>query len=118
MRGQLLILTACLLALPALADDTPPPPGDAPPPPKLEPVPEIPPPPGVNDAELEPQVTIRHRGQDKIEEYRIHGRLYMIKVTPRVGKPYYLVPGPNGQFGRYNNLTPNLVVPMWMIKEF
>lgn len=112
MRASLLmLLTALPLATPALAEDVPPPP-------KLEPVPEIAPPPGVSDAEMEPQVTIKHQGENKIEEYRIHGRLYMIKVTPRYGKPYYLVPGQNGQFVRHNDLSPNFVVPMWMIKEF
>jgi len=111
MRTTLLILAALSLSCPALADD-------APPPPKLEPAPEIPAPPGVNDSNIEPQVTITHRGQDKIEEYRIQGRLYMVKVTPRYGKPYYLVPGQNGQMIRHDDLSPNFVVPMWMIKEF
>jgi len=110
MRQPLLLLSTILLAMPAFADTAPPS--------KLEPLPEIAPPPGVHDADMEPQVTIIHRGENKIEEYRIQGRLYMIKVTPRVGKPYYLVPRPNGQFIRQNDLTPNLVVPMWMIKEF
>jgi hypothetical protein len=111
MRRSLSILTFLMLAVPAFA-------ADAPPPPKLEPVPDIPPPPGVSDVEMEPQVTITHRGTDKIEEYRIKGRLTMIKVTPRIGKPYYLVPRPDGQFMRRNDLSPNFVVPMWMIKEF
>jgi hypothetical protein len=111
MRAPLLTLTAFLLAIPALADD-------APPPPKLEPAPEIAPPPGVSDAEMEPEVTITHRGQEKIEEYRIKGRLYMVKVTPRYGKPYYLVPRADGQLVRHDDLSPNFVVPMWMIKRF
>jgi hypothetical protein len=111
MRAKLLMLTALLLAMPAVADQTPPPP-------KAAPVPEIAPPPGVSDAEMEPQVTISHRGQEKIEEYRVKGKVYMVKVTPRYGKPYYLVPSPNGQMVRHNDLSPNFVVPMWMIKEF
>ena len=87
-------------------------------PPKLEPVPVIAPPPGRGD-DLEPQVTITRRGSDKAEEYRIKGRLYMIKITPRHGKPYYLVdPRGDGQLRRYDDLSPNFVVPMWMIKEF
>lgn len=87
-------------------------------PPKLEPVPEIPPPPGVVD-DLEPQVTITRKGTDKVEEFRVRGRLYMIKVTPRRGKPYYLVDSRgDGQMRRHDDLSPNFVVPMWMIKEF
>jgi len=111
MRTRFLILTALLLAMPAIAEQTPAPP-------KTEPAPEIAPPPGVAEADMEPQITISHRGRDKIEEYRVRGRLYMVKVTPRIGKPYYLVPSPNGQMARHNDLSPNFVVPMWMIKEF
>jgi hypothetical protein len=111
MRAQLLLLIALALAIPALADEIPPPP-------KMEPAPEIAPPPGVSDADMEPQVTISHRGQDKIEEYRVRGQVYMVKVTPRYGKPYYLVPRKDGQMVRHNDLSPNFVVPMWMIKEF
>lgn len=111
MRALFPILTALSLAMPAMAEQTPPPP-------KMAPVPEIAPPPGIADADMEPQVTISHRGRDKIEEYRVRGRLYMVKVTPRIGKPYYLVPSPNGQMARHNDLSPNFVVPMWMIKEF
>ena len=66
----------------------------------LRPLPDVPEPPEVplpsggadeEDESLEPQVTIIRRGEDKIEEYRINGRLYMIKVTPRIGLPYYLI---------------------------
>lgn len=113
MRKALFLSTALLALLPAAGhavDETPP---------KLEPVPEIAPPPGVTDAELEPQITITRKDGNKIEEYRLRGQLYMIKVTPRRGKPYYLVdPRGDGQMRRYDDLAPNLVVPMWMIKEF
>ena len=88
-------------------------------PPKLEPVPDIPPPPGMVEPSEEPQITIIQRGQDKVEEYRIKGRLYMIKVTPPHGRPYYLVdPKGNGQMVRYDDLSPNLLVPLWVIFEF
>src|SRR5690242_833564 len=55
----------------------------------LQPLPEPPPPPpGLElDATLEPQVTIQRRGTETIEEYRIQGRLYMVKVTPAHGVP-------------------------------
>ncbi|TCJ16310.1 DUF2782 domain-containing protein [Parasulfuritortus cantonensis] len=113
MRTTLLVLTAGLAVFPLAAgavDDKPP---------QLQPVPEIAPPPGVQDPDLEPKVTISRRGDDKVEEYRLHGRLYMIKVTPRHGKPYYLVDQRgDGLMRRYDDLSPNLVVPMWMIKEF
>ena len=61
---------------------------------KLVPLPDIaPPPPDMAplDAALAPQVTIVQRGNDTVEEFRLQGRLYMIKVTPPHGVPYYLI---------------------------
>ncbi len=87
---------------------------------QLEPVPVIPPPPGmVQDPSLEPQVTILQRGHDRVEEFRVRGKLYMVKVTPPHGTPYYLLdPTGNGQFQRMNEITPNLLVPLWVLFSF
>ena len=93
----------------------------APPPPKLEPVPEPPPPlpQAAADPELQPQVTTVERENEKIEEYRVKGRLTMVKVTPRHGRPYYLVPeGPDGSFVRHDSLDTGLKVPMWLLYSF
>ena len=78
MRKSAFLLSALLLVTPALAADKVPP---------LQPLPDIPPPPGMVDPDLEPQITIKQRGDDRIEEFRVKGRLYMIKVTPPHGKP-------------------------------
>jgi len=86
-------------------------------PPKLEPLPE--PPPLPAEGALEPQVTITQRGADNVEEYRIKGRLYMIKVTPPHGKPYYLIDNRgDGHFAREEPLDSGLRVPTWVVKEF
>jgi hypothetical protein len=93
----------------------------APPPPKLEPLPEPPPPPPqvAADPDLEPQVTIVQRENETIEEFRVKGRLTMLKVTPRHGRPYYLVPeGPDGSFVRHDSLDTGLRVPMWLLYSF
>jgi hypothetical protein len=93
----------------------------APPPPKLEPLPEPPPPPPevAADPELEPQVTIIERENETIEEFRVNGRLTMIKVTPRHGRPYFLVAeGVNGTFVRRDSLDSGLRVPLWLLYEF
>jgi hypothetical protein len=90
-------------------------------PPELQPLPEPPPPPpGYElDPALEPQVTILKRGTDTVEEYRIGGKLYMIKVTPTTGIPYYLVDNRgDGNFVRYDNFDPGLRPPMWVIFTF
>ena len=109
MRFAPVFLLACLAAAPAFAADAP----------QLQPLPEIPPPPGMVDPELEPQITITQKGEDKVEEYRIRGRLYMMKVTPPHGKPYYLVDQRgDGLMRRYDDLSPNFMVPMWLIHQF
>ncbi len=94
---------------------------DAPPPPNLEPVPEAPPPPPeiANDPDLQPQVTIQRRENETIEEYRVNGRLTMVKVTPRHGRPYYLVAnGTDGTFIRRDSLDTGLRVPLWVLFSF
>lgn len=89
-------------------------------PPKLEPLPEPPPPPpGVLNEALEPQVTIVRRGEDKVEEYRLEGKLYMLRVTPPHGVSYYLIDNTgNGQWVRQDSMDAGLRVPMWVIGTF
>lgn len=82
-------------------------------------VPEPPPlPPGsAEDTYLEPEITIVVDKQTVQYEYRINGRLYMIKVVPQKGKPYYLIdPDGTGQWRR--SFTSDIVPPQWVIKEF
>ena len=40
---------------------------------------------------LEPEVTIIESDKETIHQYSIRGKVYMIKVIPRNGAPYYLV---------------------------
>ena len=90
-------------------------------PPNLQPVPEPPPPPpGYElDPTLEPQVTIIKRGTDTVEEYRIAGKLYMVKVTPSHGVPYYLIDQRgDGKFVRDDTHGSNIRPPMWVIFSF
>ncbi len=95
------------------------------PPANLQPIPDPPAPPPptpaavADDPELEPQVTITKRGEDKVEEYRMHGQLYMIKVTPPHGVPYYLIDERgDGNMSRHDSLDSGLRPPMWVIKSF
>ncbi len=85
-----------------------------------EPLEEVQPPPKVTDGEPldEPDVTIRKKGKDTIEEYRINGELYMMKVTPEHGVPYYL--HKEDQEGGWVNVGPNkpLAVPKWILFRF
>lgn len=111
---RLLLLAVLSFAL-AAAAQTPRPPG-------LQPVPEPPPPPpGLElDPAFEPQVIIIKRGEDQVEEYRINGRLYMMKVTPPHGKAYYLIDQTGGGTMTRVDVTvaPRMSVPQWVIKTF
>jgi Protein of unknown function (DUF2782) len=86
---------------------------------------EIPPPPpmstpSANDYpdHLEPEVRIVPKEKAMHEEYRLNGKLYMIKVIPSKGPPYYLIdPDGYGQFTRSEH-SPRIAIPMWVIKEF
>ena len=65
----------------------------------------------------EPEVTIIQRGQERVEEYRMNNRVYMIKVTPAKGYPYYLVDtNGDGNFDtRRAGLDPKVTVPQWVL---
>ena len=40
---------------------------------------------------MEPDVTIIRRGEETIEEYRIHNQLYKVRITPAIGPAYELL---------------------------
>ena len=51
-----------------------------------------PPPPQLQDGEpLEPEVTILRTDREIVYEYRRNGELFMVRVQPRVGPPYFFV---------------------------
>lgn len=90
-------------------------------PPVLQPVPEPPPPPPGYDLDpaLEPQVTILKRGTDTVEEYRVGGKLYMIKVTPPHGVSYYMIDRTgDGRFVKDDTWGPDIRPPMWVLFTF
>lgn len=108
---HVLFIVLCLPLLVVAADDLP----------QLEPLPEPPPPPpGYEpDPATEPQVTIIKRGEQTVEEYRINGELYMQKITPSHGVPYYLVKqSVDGGWSRMDGPGEPLVVPQWVLFRF
>ena len=88
---------------------------------KTQPLPQPPPPPPdvIGESELEPQVTIIRREDQVVEEVRIKGELRYLRVTPRHGRPYFLLPDANGAtFIRRDSLDSSLKVPMWVLFSF
>lgn len=81
----------------------------------------VPPPPTISQdaaGTAEPEVRIIQRGDDKIEEYRLNGQLYMMKVTPAIGFPYYLMDEEGT--GSMKQVDPNrrIIIPQWVLKRF
>jgi Protein of unknown function (DUF2782) len=70
----------------------------------------------VEEPAPEPDVTIVERERDTVYEYRINGRLYMIKVVPQVGPPYYFIDqdGDGNMETRATDYT-QLRIPQWVL---
>jgi Protein of unknown function (DUF2782) len=65
------------------------------------------------------EVTITKQRTQMVEEYRAGNRLYMIKITPKIGAPYYLVDDRgDGKFARQESLDSGFRPPQWVIKKF
>ena len=77
--------------------------------------PEIPPPVQSGEA-LEPEVTIIKRDKETIEEYRIEGKLHMVKITPAAGPPYYLLDTDgDGELDTREDSPTNSAVQQWLL---
>lgn len=66
---------------------------------------------------IDEEVTIIKKDKQTIEEHRINGRLYMVKVIPDVGPAYYLIDTDGDGFletSRYA-LRGNFAIPQWVI---
>lgn len=76
-----------LWSVPAFAQSA----SDTPPPvdPNLERPPPLPP--KIQDEQIEPTVTIRQEEDRRIEEYSHNGKIFMVKITPEDGVPYYFM---------------------------
>jgi hypothetical protein len=88
---------------------------------RTEPLPPPPPPAAdvLGDADVEPQVTILRNDEQTTEEVRVQGQLRYVRVTPRYGRPYYLIPDANGTtYIRRDSLDSTLKVPMWVLFSF
>lgn len=114
MKLVLAVLLLLLSASATAADDEPPPSeeefSDAPLPPDL-------PDPLQSGEPIEPEVTIKQRGDEVIEEYRVNGQLYMVKITPQIGPSYYLIDrdGDGRMEARMSDIYDDTIVPQWVL---
>jgi len=65
---------------------------------------------------IEPEVTIIETDTEVIYEYRANGRLYMVKIQPMAGPPYYMLDiDGDGLLDVQNQNPPELAVPQWLL---
>ena len=82
---------------------------------------DVPIPPKIQEEQIEPTVRISEEEDRRIEEYSRNGQVYMVKVTPAKGPPYYYIDSDGD--GRLE-LDPaqqalNPVQPVyWKVKEW
>ncbi len=109
MRLIAILLLACLSTVVCAEDSKSTDPKPLPTIPSLDP----------NESPDEPGITITKQTEQTVEEFRSHGKLYMIKITPKHGKPYYLIDDHgDGKFARQESLDSGLRVPQWVILKF
>lgn len=69
---------------------------------------------------IEPDVNIIQKKDRTIKEYRLYGRLYMIKITPTLGFPYFLTDtdGDGSLETTQHELDSGLLVPSWVLLKW
>jgi hypothetical protein len=69
------------------------------------------------EGESTPAVTVKEHDNRRVEEYRNNDNLYMVKVTPSHGKPYYLIDddGSGDMEMRRNAAGMDNRVPQWTL---
>lgn len=102
---------------PDAVQDAPPPPS-APDQPGAEgflQAPEVTPSPVAGES-VEPDITIRESEKETVYEYRVRGRLYMVRIQPQFGPPYYLVDTDgNGTLDMRRGSPTDISIPQWVL---
>ena len=70
--------------------------------------------------DIGPTITAQDYHNRRVEEYSVNNNVYMIKVTPKAGSPYYLVdPKGSGQMEwRRNSSGFEVQPPQWALKTW
>ena len=69
----------------------------------------------VVDSDIQPSVRIQEHSNRVVKEYRVNNNLYMIKITPSVGAPYYLVDQDGSGDMEYRRSIHGHQAPQWTL---
>jgi hypothetical protein len=63
-----------------------------------------------------PNIKVIKKADVTMEEYSFNGKLYMVKVTPKIGKPYYLYDEEgSGNLIRHDDPHTHINPPRWTL---
>ena len=70
-----------------------------------------------DELDLQPTVQVKEHENRTVEEYRINGNLYMIKIKPRYGPAYFLVDdtGTGELEFRRDAAGREMIIPKWTL---
>lgn len=73
--------------------------------------------PATDEETVETDITIIREDNKTIQEYRRNGTLYMVKIIPKIGAPYYLIDinGDGNMDVRRSDLDKDMHVNQWKI---
>ncbi len=70
----------------------------------------------IGSEELEPEVTITETPTATVTSYQVRGQVYLVKIVPIVGAPYYLIDSNgDGVLDIQQPETSELAVPQWLL---
>lgn len=73
----------------------------------------------VDNETIEPDINIIQKDDRTVEEYRHGGQLYMIKVTPKIGAPYYFIDTDgDGSLESHQYELSGHIVPNWILLQW
>lgn len=68
---------------------------------------------------VEPEITIIESGDEVVYEYRIRGQLYMVRIQPQFGPPYFLIDTTgDGVLDTQERTPTNIAIPQWVLFEW
>ncbi len=71
----------------------------------------------LTEADFAPQVRVRDYENRTVEEFSVNSNVYMVRITPTAGAPYYLVDTDGSGDMEWNRGQPgfDMQVPQWAL---